>query len=439
MKGVLLEVAVTLPEGNVKRHRFFNDVDGPIQIGSDTTCHLCIPVPNVHAVHAEVVTQGSSLYLEDHSGGNTSDIEGPVTKLQLPYMRPVSVLLNGTGVRLDLTAGTTHKTRMEPEEWLRRVKVPPLRQASLVDSPPLERGPGGRVDATLVTRGSREEFTFSGESAVVIGRSRACQLRVPDDIEGVSGTHARLSWSNGWLLLEDLDSTNGTWVNNQRIKQVVLRPTAQHHIELGQPGASLSVRVVLIRAKPRHLGAESHVVSSAGELGDTEARACEDPPTAPPLEVRDSAGARAESNGAADSDEAQRQEHRRLEGEAAWERQWSLLNKERESLQEERRLFEEQRRQLSFKTSEDTRPTLTAMVVDDDDLAWLSALPKPDRDIFRHLATHGLVNEEEATRILGGPRQFRQFSLRFEAHLAHCPFRVRIETAGKVKCYVRED
>ena len=56
-----------------------------------------------------------------------------------------------------------------------------------------------------------------------------------------------------------------------------------------------------------------------------------------------------------------------------------------------------------------------------------------------HLATHGLVNEEEATRILGGPRRFRQFSLRFEAYLAHGPFRVRIDTSGKVKCYARED
>jgi hypothetical protein len=374
-------------------------------------------------------------------------------------MRPVSVLLDGTGVRLDLTAGTTHGRRMTPEEWHRRVEVRPLRHTqarSQVESPPLERGPGGRADVPLVTREAREELTFNGETAVVIGRSRACQLRVPDDIEGVSGTHARLSWSNGWLVLEDLGSTNGTWVNNQRIKQVVLRPTVQHHIEIGQPGASLSVRVVPTRAKSRVSGGPGNLASVAGAIDDTQARAFEDPATASSMECGHdslggradgslggrgdgSLGGRADADGADGSEEGAPQERRRLEEEAAWEGQWRLLNKERESLQEERRLLEEQRRRLSFARGEDTAPTLTAMVVESDELAWLSALPSPDREVFRHLLTHGLVNEEEATRILGGPCHFRRFSLRFEAHLAHCPFRVRIETAGKVKCYVRED
>ncbi len=69
---------------------------------------------------------------------------------------------------------------------------------------------------------------------------------------------------------------------------------------------------------------------------------------------------------------------------------------------------------------------------------WLVDLPEPVRDLFAHLADHGTVSEAEATRMLGGPRQLRRFSARFEEYAARAPFRVRIEMVGGVRTYVRE-
>lgn len=73
--------------------------------------------------------------------------------------------------------------------------------------------------------------------------------------------------------------------------------------------------------------------------------------------------------------------------------------------------------------------------------AWLEEFPVgPVRDVLRHLALHGKIDEEDVTRMLGGARQHRAFSRELEAsYRARLPFTVRVETAGGRKSYVRGD
>jgi hypothetical protein len=68
---------------------------------------------------------------------------------------------------------------------------------------------------------------------------------------------------------------------------------------------------------------------------------------------------------------------------------------------------------------------------------WLALLPDGVREVFRHLADHGSINEQEATRLLGGARQFRNFSLHLDDFRHKVPFAVRITVASGTKCYVR--
>jgi len=70
---------------------------------------------------------------------------------------------------------------------------------------------------------------------------------------------------------------------------------------------------------------------------------------------------------------------------------------------------------------------------------WLAILPDGVRDVFRHLADHGSINEQEATRLLGGARQFRNFSLHLDDFRHKVPFAVRIDVSSGTKCYVRGD
>ena len=57
------------------------------------------------------------------------------------------------------------------------------------------------------------------EDSVVIGRSAECDLTIP--VPRISRQHARFVVEGNKLLLEDLNSSNGTAVNGTRIKSIV--------------------------------------------------------------------------------------------------------------------------------------------------------------------------------------------------------------------------
>ena len=69
------------------------------------------------------------------------------------------------------------------------------------------------------SNGQRKEFPLKG-STTVIGRGENCDLRVP--LLSVSRRHTQLSVQGGELLCKDLGSSNGTYVNNQRITETEL-------------------------------------------------------------------------------------------------------------------------------------------------------------------------------------------------------------------------
>jgi pSer/pThr/pTyr-binding forkhead associated (FHA) protein len=56
-----------------------------------------------------------------------------------------------------------------------------------------------------------------------IGRGDECDVAIPDDVS-LSRVHARLDRQAEHWVLMDLDSTNGTFVNGERIREVRLQP-----------------------------------------------------------------------------------------------------------------------------------------------------------------------------------------------------------------------
>jgi pSer/pThr/pTyr-binding forkhead associated (FHA) protein len=504
MRGPELSVFVRYPGGATEAHRIAV-TDASVNIGSDWSCHVLITIPGVKPLHVQVESTDDVLWLVYHPDGKTRIVASAtspqvqprsgLSRLSLLSDRITSILLEPARVQLDLVwtrqqqqrdvaprtraawDGSEGKHVIAPRAASR---PPPARE----ESPPTERGPGGgRIDITLVTPGNREEFSFRPGASVTLGRTRTCDVRVPDDIEGVSRMHARLHWNNGWLVLEDLGSTNGTWMNSERVKSVVLHPPVSQQIELGQAGASVSIRV-LRDSKASLIGttltSEATRVSKPSSkpepITDSEYELLRARLTEQEQQLLEKQRALLELEAKHLDHERRRSEHERLVQELEDRR----IDAERRLEIEQRRLDEERqanqralealelRHQSDFSdipatdptmpvfllTTEEERsperapvpkeespPTLSAVVEDLEasKLTWLTAIPLPDRSVFRHLALHGSINEEEAVRLLGSPRQFRRFSGQFEVLVLHCPFKVRIETSGGLKCYVRSD
>ena len=109
-------------------------------------------------------------------------------------------------IRSDLFGKAVPATDRPDEQELESPPPPPRRT----------RRPRGEPRVLTITQGEQ-----AGESAelaggvVLIGRSADCQLILEDDY--VSTRHARVVAGASGLYIEDLGSTNGTYVNGARI------------------------------------------------------------------------------------------------------------------------------------------------------------------------------------------------------------------------------
>jgi hypothetical protein len=82
-------------------------------------------------------------------------------------------------------------------------------------APPKRRGSPTQV---VVTQGSNSGATASlAEAPILIGRGNDAQIRLDDDY--VSTRHARIAASGDQWFVEDLGSTNGTYIGTVRITQ----------------------------------------------------------------------------------------------------------------------------------------------------------------------------------------------------------------------------
>jgi hypothetical protein len=83
------------------------------------------------------------------------------------------------------------------------------------------RAGGGRrgrktLRLTVVEPEAQRGQSFDLEDELTVGRAPGCGVKVEDAY--TSNIHARLFRRDGSLWLEDLGSTNGTWVNGERVE-----------------------------------------------------------------------------------------------------------------------------------------------------------------------------------------------------------------------------
>lgn len=123
----------------------------------------------------------------------------------------VFILFTGAVIRSDLFGRRVPANQLQPAAG-------PAPAASAPARKPRGGRRGQRMPSALrITKGKQAGLTMSLGDSLKIGRSSDCQLILDDDY--VSTRHARIFRTDGGYLVEDLGSTNGTYLNNERLAQ----------------------------------------------------------------------------------------------------------------------------------------------------------------------------------------------------------------------------
>jgi pSer/pThr/pTyr-binding forkhead associated (FHA) protein len=105
-----------------------------------------------------------------------------------------------------------------------------------------------RVEVTLVAvkaDGSQHEVVMK-RARLVIGRKKECDIRIP--VPSVSREHCEVRVESGKVIVRDLGSSNGTYINRERVQESELKP--------GQLiGVGPAVFVLRVDGKPAQIDA----------------------------------------------------------------------------------------------------------------------------------------------------------------------------------------
>jgi pSer/pThr/pTyr-binding forkhead associated (FHA) protein len=75
--------------------------------------------------------------------------------------------------------------------------------------------PFNQFPAVITSGPNSIVLSFSEQATLIIGRSRECQLRI--DSPDISSQHAKIGFNNNKFWVEDLGSTNGTFIDNEQV------------------------------------------------------------------------------------------------------------------------------------------------------------------------------------------------------------------------------
>jgi pSer/pThr/pTyr-binding forkhead associated (FHA) protein len=116
----------------------------------------------------------------------------------------------GFSAQAPISIGPTDPTVAAASPLTREIK----QTKRATKAPKGKRGNVGRLVVTepKATRGA----VYALAEEITIGRAATCTIGMPDD-SFVSQLHARAFREAGWTMIEDLGSTNGTYLNGKRL------------------------------------------------------------------------------------------------------------------------------------------------------------------------------------------------------------------------------
>ena len=232
-------LVINWPDGSRTKHTL--NEDSPTQIGRKPEGEMVVVPQGMSSIsrqHAELRPQGDTFSITDL--GSVNGIILKDRRIEDSVMLAdgdefsIGNADNGEEIRFLFVQGTQHMLRalgLSPDQ-AELMTMPFSGEAHDSDQPHL---------VISWPRGGQTIFAIDSDS-ILLGRHETAELRFPSNMLFISNEHARLQRSGSGFQIIDLDSTNGTRVNNQLLEPntpLVLRDGAI--IRIGDESFGVSV------------------------------------------------------------------------------------------------------------------------------------------------------------------------------------------------------
>lgn len=237
-----------------------------VVVGRDSTCDVVIDDPAVSRRHCEIRIgeYGTSIADCNSSNGTYYDtarigamVLAPGRVYTVRLGDPAGVAIGvSTNVPLRGPAGQTSQTwsidpfAFQPGAWRSPTK-PAAAQRGEPEvlgqraQPPVadarRAAPTISVELFVVGMPAEHRSLKLRKASIRIGRSRGSDVVLPEVAEDTSGVHAELRWDGRQLWVVDLESTNGTYVEGERVAWRPLSSRGRSTIRLGHSGTGIVV------------------------------------------------------------------------------------------------------------------------------------------------------------------------------------------------------
>jgi len=228
---VAAQLYVKIIRGPAAGKSFSPTAGSPLIFGRDPSCAVAIADGMLSRRHLELSWDGETAIVRDLDSSNGTRVNGAsihsaplasgdtvdagatsilIEIVELPDAPPVALATTGIADGLAVgAAGAAAVDVLVADGTPSSAPAPPAVEAPVVR---LRIVAGPRKDATVrVERGER----------IVIGRARTCTVPIGDD--ALSGEHFELHWDGRTCRVRDRGSGNGTYVNEARVREALLR------------------------------------------------------------------------------------------------------------------------------------------------------------------------------------------------------------------------
>lgn len=184
--------------------------DGITRVGAGSECQIVLVAPGVALDHCEIEVRAGNAVVRARDPAVATVLNGRQIAQPEP-LKPGDLLLFG---RIGCRVVAIERTVTAP-------------------APPTAVLPAGEDGRTRV-RMALPKFMLRGVSGTTFGRNfalsgsmtigRQADCDIPIQAEEISRHHARLQVTAEGVMVEDLGSANGTWINDKRVHTGMLRP-----------------------------------------------------------------------------------------------------------------------------------------------------------------------------------------------------------------------